>query len=84
MKNWEMVAEAVVAGTGGIVVEKSVTIPVTTGNTTFDQIINFLIGVGAMYVGVKYVDNQAAAIAVIAGGAGWSVGAGAQALGYSI
>lgn len=81
MKNWEMVAEAVVFGSAGIAAEKSLTIPISSGNALVDGIGDILLGVAAMYVGVKYVKHEAAGIAVTAGGAGWALSGIASMLG---
>ena len=76
-----MVVEAVVFGAGGIVAEKAITLPISSGNALIDGLADLALGIAIAYVGFKYVGNEEMGIAVTAVGAGWAVAAGANLIG---
>ena len=84
MEGWKTVAVAVAGGAAGLVAEKSVTIPVSSGSTMIDQAIDIGLGVLGIYVAVKYIDHEFVGVAAAGAGAGWALGAALNVAGYVI
>lgn len=84
MKTWEQVAETVIAGSAGIALEKSITLPISTGNVFTDGLADVMVGLAAAYVGFKYVDGEELGLAVSAAGLGWAVSGAANMAGIQI
>ena len=83
MKNWEVVAEAVVGGGLGMAAGKAVSIPFSSGNSLFDVILDGAVGLAVAYAGTK-VGSEELGVAVTSFGLGWTVNAGATALGVQL
>ena len=62
---------------------KAVSIPFSSGNSLFDAILDGAVGIAVAYAGTK-VDHDGLGIAVTSFGLGWTVNAGASALGVQL
>lgn len=82
MKEWEMVAEAVVLGGAGMKANQDIQLPFSTGNKAVDLAIDMLIGLGVMYAGVKF-NHKEIGVGMVAAGAGWTLNSGANAIGFT-
>jgi len=84
MEGWKTVAVAVAGAGVGLVAEKSLTLPISSGSTFWDQVVDVGIGVAGVYVSVKYIDHAEIGVACAGAGAGWALGGVANILGVSV
>ena len=77
-----MVAVAVVSGGVGMKANKDIKIPVSTGNSMLDLVIDLGLGLAVAYAGVKQ-NNKELGVGMAAAGLGWTFNSGAKAAGFS-
>ena len=82
MKDYEMVAEAVIFGAAGMKANNAIQIPISSGNSAVDLVADLAIGLVVAYGGIK-MSNKELGVGMVAAGLGWTLNSGAKAAGFS-